>query len=103
MSAAHGIRPASRRPAGRGRAAFGRTPLRVKLVAVLLLLVTAGLVGSGWAGATTLREYLVGRVDSQLRAAEQPILQQARNGDLNSGGAPDGNGGRGGKGGGGEH
>jgi two-component system OmpR family sensor kinase len=50
-------------------------PLRVRLVAVLLLLVIAALVGSGAVGAATLRGYLVGRVDSQLRGAQQSIVQ----------------------------
>ena len=50
-------------------------PLRLKLVALLLLLVLAALVGSGAVGVTTLRGYLVGRVDSQLRAAEHPIVE----------------------------
>jgi two-component system OmpR family sensor kinase len=50
-------------------------PLRVKLVAILLLLVIAALAGTGAAGVATLRGYLVGRVDSQLRAAKQPIVQ----------------------------
>jgi two-component system, OmpR family, sensor kinase len=95
MRAAAGIRSASRRWAGRVRRRYGRTPLRVKLVAVLLLLVTAALVGSGWAGAATLRDYLVGRVDSQLRAAEPPIVEQANSGNLSSNGTRDGNAGRG--------
>jgi two-component system OmpR family sensor kinase len=81
MTAAGRIRSAPRRLAARVRRGYGGTPLRVKLVAVLLLLVMATLVGSGWAGAATLRGYLVGRVDSQLRAAEQPILGQAQNGN----------------------
>lgn len=50
-------------------------PLRVKLVATLLLLVIAALVGSGAAAVTTLRAYLVGRVDDQLRSAEHPYTE----------------------------
>jgi two-component system OmpR family sensor kinase len=46
--------------------------LRVKLVATLLLLVIAALVGSGAVAVTTLRAYLVGRVDDQLQSAEHP-------------------------------
>ena len=55
------------------RRAYSRTPLRVKLIAAMLLLVTAALVGSGAVAATTLRSYLIGRVDAQLAAAQQPL------------------------------
>ncbi len=50
-----------------------RAPLRVKLVAALLLLVTAALAGSGAVAAATLSTYLVGKVDGQLRSIEGPI------------------------------
>ena len=55
------------------RRAYSRTPLRVKLIAAMLLLVTAALAGSGAVAATKLRSYLIGRVDAQLAAAQQPI------------------------------
>jgi two-component system OmpR family sensor kinase len=45
----------------------GRLTLRTKLVVALLLLVAVGLVASGVAAATSLRGYLVDRVDEQLR------------------------------------
>lgn len=48
------------------RAGYGRTPLRVRLVAAVVLLVMAALVGSGAAATATMRSYLVGRVDEQL-------------------------------------
>ncbi|UQX86616.1 HAMP domain-containing histidine kinase [Jatrophihabitans telluris] len=51
--------------------ALARMPLRVKLIATVLLLVTLTLVGSGAVGVTTMRSYLLGRVDSQLRAVAQ--------------------------------
>ncbi|MGI8678733.1 MAG: sensor histidine kinase [Jatrophihabitans sp.] len=57
------------------RRAFSRTPLRVKLVATLLLLVIAALTGSGLVAATTLRHYLVGRVDAQLASVKTPIAE----------------------------
>jgi two-component system OmpR family sensor kinase len=50
------------------RALPARTPLRVKLVAALLVLVTLGLVAAGTAGAFALRGYLIDRLDEQLRA-----------------------------------
>jgi two-component system OmpR family sensor kinase len=50
-------------------------PLRVKLVAILLLLVIAALAGSGVAATATMRSYLLGRVDAQLKsvAGVQPV------------------------------
>lgn len=58
------------------RRVYGGAPLRVKLVAVLLLLVVCALAGSGFVAATTLRHYLVGRVDAQLASAADPIQSQ---------------------------
>jgi len=52
-------------PAAAARLA-GRTPLRVKLVAALLVLVAVALTVTGLAANTALRRYLIGRVDSQL-------------------------------------
>jgi two-component system, OmpR family, sensor kinase len=53
---------------------WSRTPLRVRLVATLLLLVIGALGGSGVAATATMRSYLLGRVDSQLRSVgENPI------------------------------
>ena len=46
-----------------------RTPLRVKLVAGVVLLAALGLTISGLAASTALRTYLLNRVDSQLIAA----------------------------------
>ncbi|MCW2604760.1 MAG: tcrY [Pseudonocardiales bacterium] len=46
---------------------WARSPLRVKLVATLMLLVIVALAGSGAAGVATLRSYLTGRVDARLR------------------------------------
>jgi two-component system, OmpR family, sensor kinase len=43
-----------------------RTPLRVRLVAAVLALVTAALLVIGVASALALRSYLLGQIDSQL-------------------------------------
>lgn len=49
-------------------------PLRVKLVVALLTLVIAALSTAGVAAVTTLRGYLVGRVDAQLeRISDQSV------------------------------
>ncbi|MEO9140094.1 MAG: ATP-binding protein [Jatrophihabitans sp.] len=58
---------------GRFRQLGRRTPLRVRLVAVVLLLVIIALLGTGAAATATLSSYLVGRVDNQLSSiANQP-------------------------------
>jgi two-component system OmpR family sensor kinase len=52
-----------------------RAPLRVKLVATLLLLLVGALLGSGLAARATLQSYLIGRVDDQLASvARHPDL-----------------------------
>ncbi|TDD80016.1 sensor histidine kinase [Actinomadura rubrisoli] len=48
---------------------WSRVPLRVKLVAAMLVLVTLGMALMGAAGVSVLRSYLVGRADDQLRAS----------------------------------
>ncbi|MCW2594553.1 MAG: tcrY [Jatrophihabitans sp.] len=53
-----------------------RTPLRVKLVAAVLLLVIVALAGSGIAASATMKNYLTGRVDAQLKAAVDPFAKQ---------------------------
>ncbi len=45
------------------------TPLRVKLVAAVLVLVVLALAGSGVAARVTMEQYLVGRIDAQLTSA----------------------------------
>jgi two-component system, OmpR family, sensor kinase len=52
-----------------------RTPLRLKLVAALLLLVMAALVASGIAATATLRGYLTDRVDGQLQSVAHHIRE----------------------------
>src|SRR4051794_30409923 len=58
-----------------------RTPLRVKLVATLLALVTIALVLTGIAAATAMRGYLLHRVDVQLKSAGQPYAERVRHDD----------------------
>jgi two-component system, OmpR family, sensor kinase len=83
------------RGAGWVRRLRARTPLRVKLVAAVLLLVIAALAGSGLAAVTTLRSYLVGRVDDQLRDTERPIVEHQLDGIARD--SRDDHGGRGGE------
>jgi two-component system OmpR family sensor kinase len=52
-----------------------RTPLRVKLVAALLLLVVAALLASGVVARATMHNYLLGRVDSQLEQTQHPFVE----------------------------
>jgi two-component system OmpR family sensor kinase len=47
----------------------GRTPLRVKLIAAMLVLVAAALAVISFAGIAFLRGYLLNQADQQLRAA----------------------------------
>src|SRR4051794_29225318 len=53
------------------RRLMGRLSLRTKLIVALLLLVAVGLAASGIVAATSLRGYLVDRVDDQLRQVSQ--------------------------------
>ncbi|TDB83689.1 HAMP domain-containing histidine kinase [Actinomadura sp. KC216] len=55
---------------------WGRTPLRVKLIAGMLVLVTLGMTVMGAAGASVLRQYLVGRADDQLRGSVGRAIDQ---------------------------
>jgi two-component system, OmpR family, sensor kinase len=54
-----------------------RLPLRVKLVVAVLALVVLALVGTGVAGATALRGYLLTRVDNQLPGNAQALARDA--------------------------
>lgn len=51
-----------------------RTPLRVKLVAAVLTLVTVALIVISVASTVALRSYLVGRVDAQLEDTTRRVL-----------------------------
>ncbi|PKK15607.1 ATP-binding protein [Thermomonospora sp. CIF 1] len=71
--------PAARRaggPLGTLRSLPDRTPLWVKLIAAVLLLVTAGLTVTGVAGVSVLRGYLVDRVDEQLGQSARRLAGQ---------------------------
>jgi two-component system OmpR family sensor kinase len=57
----------------RGRGLLARTPLRVKLVAAVLALVTAALVITGATSALALRSYQINRIDNQLRDTSENI------------------------------
>jgi two-component system OmpR family sensor kinase len=66
-----------RTPLDGARAAWGRTPLRTRLVAILLAALIAALALTGYAVQAVLRGYLVEQIDDQLTgyyhlAAEQP-------------------------------
>ncbi|TDD60895.1 HAMP domain-containing sensor histidine kinase [Actinomadura darangshiensis] len=56
---------------------WGRTSLRVKLIAGMLVLVTLGMTVMGAAGASVLRQYLIGRTDDQLRGSVGRAIDQA--------------------------
>ncbi|TYB40839.1 sensor histidine kinase [Actinomadura chibensis] len=64
---------------------WGRTPLRVKLIAGMLVLVTLGMLVMSAAGASVLRHYLIGRADDQLRGSVgrtiEQVVPQLRSGD----------------------
>ncbi|HVT22457.1 MAG TPA: HAMP domain-containing sensor histidine kinase [Mycobacteriales bacterium] len=60
----------------RGLAA--RTPLRVKLVATVLVLAAAGLSIAAVAATASLHSYLIGRVDDQLQVAARGIADGFR-------------------------
>ncbi|WP_272497678.1 sensor histidine kinase [Actinomadura terrae] len=63
-------------PAWRLGSFWGRTPLRVKLVAGMLVLVTLGMTAMSAASTSVLREYLVTRADDQLKGWVQRALTQ---------------------------
>jgi two-component system OmpR family sensor kinase len=60
------------------RAFQDRVPLRVTLVAALLLLVTIALGASGATATYVLRGYLIERIDAQLRATTGQVLNEAK-------------------------
>lgn len=56
---------------------WGRTSLRLKLIAGMLVLVTLGMTVMSAAGASVLRQYLIGRTDEQLRGSVERAVGQA--------------------------
>jgi two-component system, OmpR family, sensor kinase len=73
--------------------AAARTPLRIKLVATVLVLASVGLTLAAVAATTSLHSYLVSRVDDQLRDATGRIAR-----GYGFGGGGPGNGANGGNG-----
>ncbi|MDQ1701541.1 MAG: two-component system, OmpR family, sensor kinase [Frankiaceae bacterium] len=61
----------------RPAAYLARAPLRVRLVAAVLLLVTIALAGSAFLATTALRSYLVSRDDQQLSDVLAEVVQCA--------------------------
>jgi two-component system, OmpR family, sensor kinase len=59
---------------------LSRVPLRVRLVAALVLLVLVALVTTGVVAATQLRGYLLDRTDAQLRSASHSIVERIEHG-----------------------
>jgi two-component system, OmpR family, sensor kinase len=59
------------RPLAAGRQLLARTPLQVKLIAAVLVLVTVALALIGLASVAALDGYLVGRLDAQLQEVAQ--------------------------------
>jgi two-component system, OmpR family, sensor kinase len=50
-----------------------RTPLRIKLMATVLVLAAVGLTSAAVVATTSLHSYLLGRIDDQLQGAAAPI------------------------------
>ncbi|MES9602918.1 ATP-binding protein [Actinomadura sp. NPDC000929] len=69
-------RGAGAAPAGGLARLWSRTSLRVKLIAGMLVLVTLGMTVMSAAGASVLRQYLVGRADDQLRGSVGRAIDQ---------------------------
>ena len=59
---------------------WAATPLWARLVAAVLALVALALGAAGVATVTELHRYLLGQVDSELRAAGEPIVHGLRHG-----------------------
>lgn len=63
-----------------------RAPLRVRLVATLMLLVLIALAVSGFVARATLHSYLISRIDTQLRSVAQPTQEHGIGGLSDHGG-----------------
>ena len=61
-------------PLSRLRRLSRRTPLRIKLVAAVLALVTVGLAASAAASITAMRHYLLSRTEGELSQALRPFI-----------------------------
>jgi two-component system, OmpR family, sensor kinase len=81
MSRAHALWG---RATGRIRQVSEATPLRVKLIAALLVLVTLALVATGTAGSYALRGYLMDKVDAQLPSGPAVLAECPESVDTSS-------------------
>jgi two-component system OmpR family sensor kinase len=64
------------RPLAAGRRLLERTPLQVKLIVAVLALVTVALVLIGLGSVAALDGYLVGRLDTQLKAVAEHSAEE---------------------------
>ena len=64
--------------AGRWRELRDRTPLRTQLVAAVLLLAAVAVVVTSVLAAVVLRDYLLDRVDAQLRQSARQVDVEPR-------------------------
>jgi len=88
-----GMRRLASWPVSAGKRLLGRTPLRIKLIVAVLLLVMVALGGISVASITSLRGYLIGRMDGQLHMvalsrAAQPDNNTPQGGQGNQGRPP---------------
>jgi two-component system OmpR family sensor kinase len=58
---------------------LGRLPLRVQLVAVMVVLLAAALLGTWWAASAEMRQYLLRQLDSRLEHTTSQIARFASN------------------------
>lgn len=70
--------PPDRPPDQAATGAWQRTPLWLRLVTALLVVATLGLALTGLFGARMLRNFLVDRVDDELRAAVEPYTVRSQ-------------------------
>src|SRR5215472_6725581 len=76
--------PASSRRLHAMRQASGRVPMRIKLIAALLVLVAIALTVISLVSLAVFRGYLQDRADAQLKALSQQIGSSSRIGELPS-------------------
>ncbi|PRZ08143.1 two-component system OmpR family sensor kinase [Isoptericola sp. CG 20/1183] len=67
--------PAPSTPGERRWSWLSRVPLRVRLVAIIVLLLGAGMVFAGIATRTVVSNYLVDQLDSQLKQSAQNVAE----------------------------
>ncbi len=72
------------------RALRDRTPLRTQLLAAVLLLATVAVVVTSVVAAVVLRDYLLDRVDAQLRESAEQVAVEPRPDDRPGPGGPRG-------------